>query len=382
MRIIVAAGTRPEIIKLSPVVEALRAGGHDLRVIATGQHADPKMAAHVYEGLGYRPDITWVLPETSVGHRVGAITTEAINELMNSPTDAVLVLGDTDTAPLVAIAARRHGIGVIHVEAGLRSFNGQSAEEVNRRIMAAVATVNMAPTPLAAQFLRAEGVPTGRIHVVGNPIVDVLAASGISKCPVPDRSGILFTAHRATNVDQPDRLRRLVDLITRLAGKHGRVTFPVHPRTERRLTEAGLLDSVRKVKNVSLGPPLAFQDLLRCLASSRLVVTDSGGLQEEAAFFGLPAIIMRRTTPRWESIKAGAAALCGLNPERVLTSAADFLRPERQAEISALPCPYGAGDTGARITELLDQPGVKDLLVPRERDFSQAGASLVAGLAR
>ncbi|HEY8046834.1 MAG TPA: UDP-N-acetylglucosamine 2-epimerase (non-hydrolyzing) [Streptosporangiaceae bacterium] len=380
MQILVAAGTRPEIIKLSPVVRALRQDGHDVRVVATGQHADPKMAAHMFDGLGYRPDVTWALPATTVSARVGAIFAQAIEELSSHRPGAALVLGDTDTAPLVALAARRQGIGVIHVEAGLRSFNGQSSEEVNRRVMAAIATLNLAPTRLAAQFLRAEGVPAERIHIVGNPVIDVLAASGVPRCPVSGRCGVLFTAHRATNVDRPERLRQIASLLAELGSRYGPVIFPVHPRTERRLTETGLLDEVKQLDGVQIGPPLAFHELLGCLARSKLVVTDSGGLQEEAAFYGLPAIIMRDTTPRWEGIQAGIAALCSVEPGRVLEAAAGFLHPRRLAEIAAVPCPYGDGDTGPRIAALLRQPDVARILAPRECDLSLPGADAVTAL--
>jgi len=379
MRISIAAGTRPEIIKLSPVVRALRDDGHDVRVVATGQHADPKMAAQIFDGLGYQPDVTWALPDTASA-RVGAIFANAVEELGCTPPETVLVLGDTDTAPLVALAARRHRIGVIHVEAGLRSFNGHSAEEVNRRVMAALATLNLAPTELAASFLAAEGVPARQIHVVGNPIIDVLMASGVPRCPVPDRSGVLFTAHRATNVDRPDRLREMVRLLSELGRRYGPVTFPVHPRTERRLAEAGLTEKVASFTDVQTCPPLAFNDLLKRLASSQVVVTDSGGLQEEAAYFGLPAIIMRETTPRWEGVLAGTAALCGLDSARVLASVESFLRPGRLAEVNAVRCPYGAGDTGPRIAALLRQVGTQDALIPVERDLDRPGADLVATL--
>jgi UDP-N-acetylglucosamine 2-epimerase (non-hydrolysing) len=349
-------------------------------MVATGQHADPKMAGEVFTGLGYQPDITWELPTSSVSARVGAILASAIDGLAASRPDAVLVLGDTDTAPLVALAARRQGTGVIHVEASLRSFNGHSAEEVNRRVMAATATLNLAPTPLAAQFLRAEGVPAERVHVVGNPVIDVLAASGVPRCPVAERDGVLFTTHRATNVDHPERLRLLVSLLAELGTRYGPVIFPVHPRTERRLAEAGLLDEVKDLAGVQAGPPLAFHELLGCLARSRLVVTDSGGLQEEAAFYGLPAIIMRETTPRWEGIQAGIAALCGVDPARVLAWAARFLQARQLETIARVPCPYGSGDAGPRIAELLRQPRVKDMVTPGECDLSLPGAQGIAAL--
>jgi UDP-N-acetylglucosamine 2-epimerase (non-hydrolysing) len=379
MRITVAVGTRPEIIKLSPVVRALRQDGHELRVVATGQHADPTMAAHMFDEMGYQPDVTWSLPSTASG-RPGAITANAIEELARVPADVVLVLGDTDTALLVALAARHRGIGVIHVEAGLRSFNGQSAEEVNRRVMAATATLNLAPTPIAAQFLFAEGVPPRRVHVVGNPVIDGLVASGVPRHPVAGRRGVLFTAHRATNVDRPERLREMTDLLADLGRRHGPVTFPLHPRTQRRLTDAGLIEQVMHMEGVQAGPPLSYQDMLERLARCKLVVTDSGGLQEEAAYFGVPVIIMRETTPRWESIQARIAVLSGLDRQRVLDGVEHFLLGDRLAEVACVPCPYGAGDAGRRIAALLREEIVQDVLLPRERDFDMSGAHLLADL--
>src|SRR5690606_14559394 len=148
-------------------------------------------------------------------------------ELAAHPADAVLVLGDTYTAPLFALAARRYGIGVVHLEAGLRSFNERSVEEVNRKMLAAMATVHLAPTDLAASFLTDEGVPEERIRVVGNPVIDALAATGVSRVPVPQRRGVLLTAHRATNVDDPVRLRELVGLVRRLGAEIAPVTFPM-----------------------------------------------------------------------------------------------------------------------------------------------------------
>jgi UDP-N-acetylglucosamine 2-epimerase (non-hydrolysing) len=380
MRILVAVGTRPEIIKLSPVITALRRDGHNVRVVATGQHSDQNMAGQIFDGLGYRPDVTWQLPQGSPSARVGTIAAAADQEFASDPADVALVLGDTDTAPLVALAARHRGVGVIHVEAGLRSFNGRSGEEVNRRVMAAMASLNLAPTELAAEFLLTEGVPAQRVHVVGNPVIDVLASSGVPRQPTGARRGILFTAHRSTNVDRADRLAELVGLLAELGRRHGPVVFPLHPRTRLRLDEAGLLRQVTRLPGVRVEPPLAFHDLLRRLSASQLVVTDSGGLQEEAAYFGLPAVVMRETTPRWEGVKAGIATLCGMDKTRVLSSVEQFLAPGRLAEVATVPCPYGTGDTGERIAALLRQQEILELLTPRECDFGLPGGQLLAGL--
>ena len=365
LRLTVPIGTRPEVIKLAGVVSALRDRGHLVRCIATGQHEDPRMYADVFAGLGLEPDAAWRL-DGSEGERVGGLLANAFRELDETHPDAVLVLGDTYTAPVMALAARRYGAGVIHLEAGLRSFNERSMEESNRRVVAALATLHLAPTRLAARFLREEGVPSARIRVVGNPVIDVLREAGVPRVAVADRRGVLVTAHRATNVDDPDRLRTLVDLVEDLGVAHGPVLFPLHPRTKARLEASHLLPRLAAIPGVRCTEPLPFSELLPALAASRVVVTDSGGLQEEASWFGIPTVIMRTTTPRWEGVELGAARLTGLDREQVRAAVAEFWPDAAQRRVDALPCPYGDGRTAQRVATLLTDAVVRELLVPRE----------------
>jgi UDP-N-acetylglucosamine 2-epimerase (non-hydrolysing) len=365
MRITVPIGTRPEVIKLALVVRSLRDAGHEVRCIATGQHTDPRMAGHLFEAMGCPPDATWELSGTE-GQRVGTLLALAFEELEQHRPDALLVLGDTYTAPLTAMAARRHGVGVIHLEAGLRSFNERSMEELNRRVMTDLATVHLAPTEMAASFLSAEGVAPERIRVVGNPVIDALAASGVARCPVEDRRGVLITAHRATNVDDPVRLAELVTLVRQLGSELGQVVFPVHPRTQLRLEDAGLLSVIASAPGVELMEPLPYEDLLECLATSRLVVTDSGGLQEEASYFGVPVVVLRATTPRWESVENGAVRLTGLDAEHAMAAARVFSTAKELQRVDALPCPYGSGDTSDRVVNALNQPELREILSPAE----------------
>jgi UDP-N-acetylglucosamine 2-epimerase (non-hydrolysing) len=372
LRLTVPVGTRPEVIKLAGVVAALRDRGHDVRCVATGQHADPAMYAEVFAGLGLVPDAAWAL-DGDEGQRVGTLLANAFSELATSRPDAVLVLGDTYTAPLVAMAARRHGVGVIHLEAGLRSFNDTSMEESNRRMVAALATLHLAPTQLAARFLRDEGVPAGRIRVVGNPVIDAVRTTGVQRVAVADRSGILVTAHRATNVDDPVRLLELVELVEDLGRRHGPVLFPLHPRTRHRLTDAGLLDRLAAAAGVRLAEPLAYADLLAALARARVAVTDSGGLQEEASWLGVPVVVMRSTTPRWEGVEQGSARLTGLDRRAVAAAVADFWPDDAQRRVAALPCPYGDGRTAQRVATLLTDSVVRDLLTPREPRLGEVG---------
>jgi UDP-N-acetylglucosamine 2-epimerase (non-hydrolysing) len=378
VRITVPIGTRPEIIKLALVVRALRSAGHEVRCIATGQHTDPRMAGHLFEAMGCPPDATWELSGTE-GERVATLLGLAFEELDRHRPDALLVLGDTYTAPLTAMAARRHSVGVIHLEAGLRSFNERSMEELNRRVMADLATVHLAPTEMAASFLSAEGVAPERIRVVGNPVIDALAESGVPRIPVEDRRGVLITAHRATNVDDPVRLAELVTLVRQLGDELGPVVFPVHPRTHARLEDAGLLSVVAASPGVDLLEPLPYEDLLVQLAASRLVVTDSGGLQEEASYFGVPAVVLRATTPRWESVESGAVRLTGLDAERAMAAARVFSTANELQRVNALACPYGSGDTASRVVNALNQPELLEILSPVEPGVAVPAAVHAAG---
>ena len=367
MRVLVPFGTRPEIVKLAPVVVALRAAGFDVTTIATGQHDDPAMTTVFFEELGVRPDVTWQLSGDE-GGRVGGILAAAYAALAADRPDVVLVLGDTHTVPLFCMAARRHRVPVVHLEAGLRSFNPTSLEEVNRRVAAATASLHLAPTERAARFLQAEGVEPDRIRVVGNPVLDAVRGRSIRRRPAVDRSGVVVTAHRPTNVDDPERLADLVRLVGRLATEVGPVTFPVHPRTQCRLEEAGLLAALDR-PGVVLRPPVAYDDMLELVAGAQLVVSDSGGVQEEAAWFGVPIVVLRRSTPRWEGVDLGGTVLVGLDVERAVDAARALTTPAEQARIAALPCPYGDGHTGARVAEVLADPAIAPLLRIDEPDY-------------
>jgi UDP-N-acetylglucosamine 2-epimerase (non-hydrolysing) len=379
VRLLVPFGTRPEIVKLAPVVAALRAGGHQVRAVGTGQHDDPRLADDFFADLGLVPDVRWELPGREAD-RVGALLAHAYEEVAEHRPDAVLVLGDTHTVPLFGLAARRSGVAVVHLEAGLRSFNERSLEEVHRRAAAAIGSLHLAPTSLAATMLQAEGVDAQRVAVVGNPITDTLAAFGPPRHAVPERAGAVVTAHRATNVDDPARLAALTECIARLADSVGTVTFPVHPRTDARLRDAGLRGVLERHHDVVLTEPLRYREMLGAVAAARVVVTDSGGLQEESSWFGVPVVVLRRSTPRWEGVVAGTTALVGVDPRRAVDAARRFATVSEQERVAAVPCPYGDGRVGPRVARLLDDERIRALLVLAEPDFGTEGLpSLVAG---
>lgn len=360
-------GTRPEIVKLAPVISALRAAGWPLRLVFTGQHYDSALGSNFLDDLDVKPDVHWSLPEGAAA-RFGGLLERAVDEFEHCRTQAVLLLGDTLTVPVFCLAARQARIPVIHLEAGLRSFNETSMEEVNRKVAAATGQLHLAPTELAERFLRAEGVPAERIRVVGNTVIDILRARAVRPVPPEARRGVLVTAHRAGTVDRPERLATLVGTLVRIAAECDQVTFPVHPRTRERLAGSGLDDTLRQA-GVELAAPLSYDAMLRATAGSRVVVTDSGGVQEEAAWLGVPVVVLRSSTPRWEGVATGSSVLVGLDGDLTVESVRRFSSPEEQLRVSRLECPYGDGRTAERVLEVLSDPEIRPLLRLDEPDF-------------
>lgn len=371
--VLVPFGTRPEVVKLAPVVAALTAAGHRVDVVDTGQHTDPALAGELQQALGLTPTHRFALPTDEPPARLGALYADAARAVARFRPDVVLALGDTNTVPAYALAARGAGIPFAHLEAGLRSLNPRSVEEVNRRVAGAVAALHLAPTGRAAAFLAAEGVPAERVFLVGNPAIDTLVARGVQPVPVADRRGVLVTAHRPTNVDDPVRLKRLVSIVRALADQVGPVTFPVHPRTAARLAATGL-DAELDHPRITLSGPIGYDELLGALASARLAVTDSGGIQEEAAYLGVPVVVLRGSTPRWEGVEAGTTTLASLADDTaadaVLVAAARHTTAEAQARAASLPCPYGDGTTGPQVAAILGDPATDALLAIEEPDFT------------
>lgn len=369
-RILIPFGTRPEIVKLAPVVAALRSAGHHVTTVHTGQHASAAMSGNIADEAGLLPDVIMSLtPERD--QRVGQLHADALRIVRAQRPELVLVLGDTDTVPAYTLSARRNGVPFVHLEAGLRSFNARSVEELNRRVASVGAAIHFAPTERARLFLLAEGVAPERIFVVGNPIIDTLKEQGWYPVPLSQRTGVLVTAHRPTNVDDPVRLARLVALINELARDVGPVLFPVHPRTHEKLTQGNLREEL--VGDVTVVAPLAHREVIHHLRHAQLVVTDSGGLQEEAAYFGVPVVVLRGSTPRWEGVENGSAILASLATDdgasRALAAARRMNSANSQLRIAALACPYGDGTTSEQVTSILGDPATDDLLVLDEPTF-------------
>ena len=362
-RIAVVIGTRPEAIKMAPIVHALQRSKR-LRpvVIATSQHRE--MLQPMLQLFRIRPDhdLDLMVQRQSLGEFVARALASLEGVIASEKPKAVLVQGDTSTAMAGALAAFYQKIPCGHVEAGLRSGDMENPfpEELNRRVIALAARFHFAPTDLSRRNLEAERIPSERIFVTGNTVVDAVRwmhRRGLrSELPAgihPDRPLVLVTAHRRENLGKP--LRRICEAIRRLARKYPRAQFvyPVHlnPRVQETVrAELGNLPQVR------LMPPASYPELLALMDLATVVLTDSGGIQEESASLARPVLILREVTERPEVVEAGFGELVGTDPDRIVTSASVWLDdPARRKSLTRLKSPFGDGRAGSRTVEILER---------------------------
>lgn len=358
--IAVVLGTRPEIIKLAPVLRELQSSRLDHFAIYTGQHYSPRMGSEIYADMQlaaprYRNSFktAW----RTHGEQTGQMLIHVEKILMEERPQWVLVQGDVNSTLAGALAAKKLGIRVAHLEAGLRSFDERMPEEHNRIMVDHIADLLFAPTEWAARQLRRENV-RGEVHMVGNTVVDAVLASRTRarKSRILDDLGLdsgrpffLFTVHRQENLESAGSLRVLVETLRRVLDEFRLpVVFPIHPGTLARLKRAKELDGLKRLSNLKLIPPLRYLDFLRLEDASRMVFTDSGGVQEEACILKVPAVTLRDSTERPETVKVGSNRLAGFDPDRVVREARRMLRrPRRWSN------PFGDGRSGERVVRIL-----------------------------
>lgn len=356
MVIAVVVGTRPEIVKMAPIITEFRQRQVPFSLLHTGQHYDWEMSEAFLEELGLgAPDTHLQVGSGSHAEQTAQALVGLEAAFLTLEPEIVLVEGDTNTVLAAALAGAKLGIAVGHVEAGLRSHDLRMPEEHNRRIADHLSAYLFAPTNVAEENLRAESV-WGQTYVTGNTVIDAL----LRYLPLAEAKSTvlqalryeeycLATVHRAENVDDPGTLKEIVTLLTSLPVP---VVYPIHPRTRARLKEAGLYESVADNENIQLLPPQGYFDFLMLMKRSRFIVTDSGGIQEEVTAPNLrkKVFVIRRKTERPEAVAAGFAELVGPRAEVALERVQAFLRGKDSLDAS---CPYGDGRSGQRIAELL-----------------------------
>lgn len=356
LQILAVYGTRPEAIKMAPVVAALkrRPEAFAVRVCATGQHRE--MLDQVQDLLGLCPDLDLRLMrhDQTLNGLASAAVAAMDGVLAAESPDWLLVQGDTTTAMAASLAAFHRRVRVGHVEAGLRTgdLGRPFPEEANRRIIDLLATCLFAPTERARQALLAEGCAPERVHVVGNTVIDALRtiSAGIAG-EAPAGPEVLITVHRRESFGAP--LREIFAALRQLAETFPAADwiYPVHPNPNVRGPAHEILGDL---PNLQLCEPLDYRELVRRLMRCRFVLTDSGGLQEEAPTFGKPVLVLRETTERPEGIAAGVARLVGTRRETIVAEASRLLTCEEAWQAMARAVnPYGDGRAGERIAAIL-----------------------------
>ncbi|MFO7618480.1 MAG: UDP-N-acetylglucosamine 2-epimerase (non-hydrolyzing) [Thermoplasmata archaeon] len=356
MKIALLLGTRPELIKMLPVMDALDKAKIETVFIHSGQHYDDLMSGVFFRDMSIRkPDFS-----LGIGSGTGAWqTAECIARLEKvlekSAPDTVLVQGDTNTVMAGAITAASMGLRVGHVEAGLRSYDRRMPEEYNRRVADHVSHLLFAPTKDAEKILQSENV-WGEVFVTGNTVIDscerfapaALKKSKILKDLEHDEF-ILATAHRAENVDDPEVLSGLVKILEKAPLP---VVFPIHPRTANRLKENRLYDRLESSKNVQILEPAGYLDFLALMLRCRFIFTDSGGIQEEATSPSVRkrVLVFRDSTERPEAVKSGYATVVGTESANVLAA---MKREAAGKKTVRAKFPYGDGKAGERIVRIL-----------------------------
>lgn len=353
MKIMTVLGTRPEIIRLSLLIERLDAAVEHV-LVHTDQNSDPMLSQQFFDELGVRPpDHHLRLEAGSLGRRIGQVLA-GIDALLHAEApDRLVILGDTDSA-LCALVAKRSGVPVVHLEAGNRCFDDRVPEEVNRRVIDHCSDLLLPYTGRSREHLIAEGIPTNRIVVIGNPINEVMLrhadrrrASDVHARLRLERGGYaVVTAHRQENVDDPWRLRSIGRSLALVSEELKiPVVVSVHPRTRDRLAREGVSWDTTAVRTC---PPLGFIDFVALEEHARIVLTDSGTVQEECCILGVPAVTIRDTTERPETVECGSNVVCGVEPDGVVEAAL------RQIGRSgwAVPLEYLATDVSARAAAL------------------------------
>jgi UDP-N-acetylglucosamine 2-epimerase (non-hydrolysing) len=375
--LLIVAGTRPEVIKLAPLLKWLERLDLEYVFVWSGQHYDYELSRIFFEQLKV-PE-----PHENLDVRSGTHADQTakvmvgLEKLTKKYSPSVLVAeGDTNTVVASSLTALKCTVPFAHVEAGLRSWNMCMPEEINRRIADVIATLHFAPTELAAMNLLFEGVSSKCVHVTGNTIVDVVSEYEslakkrseelLSELGLEKNCYFLVTVHRAENTDNICRLTNIVMAIDELS-KHYDILFPIHPRTEKKLIELGLLPHLQRVKMVK---PMGYLEFLGVLSHAKVVLTDSGGIQEEAFTLKIPTVVLRYNTERPETTLFHINVLAGTDKERIVELS--LMQAERTQEVRQLSFknPLGDGFAGRRISQILKE-AVESGLCVEEPDLRE-----------
>jgi len=353
-RITTIVGTRPELIRLSCILEKFDIA-FDHRIVHTGQNSDPQLSDVFISEMGIRePDIYLQISSGSLANFCANLFIEIEQEFNLNPPDAVVILGDTNSA-LAGIIAKRRGIPVYHLEAGNRSFDSNVPEEINRRIVDHFADYNLAYTQNAKQNLLREGIRVDTLTVIGSPLQEVLTkfrakineSSILEKIQVTPQAYFLVSAHRQENIDLESRLKVLIESLNWLGSNFNiPVVVSTHPRMRDKLKN--YMNHLNK--NILIHEPFGFFDYSKLQLNARIVLSDSGSVSEEAAILGFPAVTIRDSMERPEALETGSVIMSGIEREGI-SEAIHILSSLPRA--ATIPSDYQVTDTSTRVVNFI-----------------------------
>jgi len=360
MKIDLIVGARPNYMKAAPVYRALNKypDKFSVRLVHTGQHYDEKMSHIFFRELELpQPDVYLGVGSGRHGEQTGKIMIEYEKSILDNKPDLVLVAGDVNSTMACSLVAAKMHIKVGHIEGGLRSRDWSMPEEINRVVTDRIADYLFTTSIDADENLRAEGVAPDKIHFVGNTMIDSLnyylpKAGRLNlsdKYPIEEHKFILVTLHRPSNVDDDQTLHELMRVLCQIQERLP-VIFPMHPRTRKMLAEFGLNGELENARNLIITEPLGYREFLKLESTAFLVLTDSGGVQEETTALGIPCLTLRENTERPVTIWEGTNELVGSDPQKVLERTNAILNGERK--VGKIP-KYWDGQAAERLVEVL-----------------------------
>jgi UDP-N-acetylglucosamine 2-epimerase (non-hydrolysing) len=353
MKIAIVLGTRPEIIKMSSLIREAGRRKLDFFIIHSNQHYSPEMDKIFFDELELpQPKYNLNVGSGSHAEMTAEILTGAEKILIDEKPDIIFVQGDTNTVMAAALAASKLGIKVAHIEAGLRSYDREMPEEVNRIVTDHISDYLFPPTEKSSEILEKEGIEKSKIFMVGNTVVDAVYQNleiAENKVDILKHLGIksgqyfLLTMHRPSNVDDKKSLKNILEALGEVVSAYGLpIIFPIHPRTKKQLEKFGLSlpEGVREIA------PVGFLEMLQLEKNAKLIITDSGGIQEEACILKIPSVTLRKNTERPETVEAGASILAGNDAPKIIAAVRKMINMK-----TAWKNPFGKGRSAEHILE-------------------------------
>jgi UDP-N-acetylglucosamine 2-epimerase (non-hydrolysing) len=365
LKILIVAGARPNFMKIAPIVVAMKRRSAEFQpvIVHTGQHYDEAMSDAFFRDLDLpAPDVY-----LGVGSGTHAVQTAAVMSafepvVVNENPDWVVVVGDVNSTLACALVCAKLNIKVAHVEAGLRSRDRSMPEEINRLLTDQIANLLLTPSRDGDANLRAEGIPEARIRFVGNVMIDSLRmqleraqqSTILKTLDLVAGNYAVLTLHRPSNVDEQHAFARILDALAAVAARLP-IIFPAHPRTRKMIEELGLADRVADIKDLRLIEPVGYLDFLRLMSGARLILTDSGGIQEETTVLGIPCITLRENTERPITVEMGTNTIAGTDTKTIVAAANHALDNPPDKSNPRVP-EFWDGHTADRILDALSEP--------------------------